>query len=71
MSHWKPMALASAAASFVHGQALAECPSDIVIQDDLTCSSNIIGRVAHGADSMLGGECKDEDWLHLRRTLRQ
>ena len=61
MSHWKPMALASAAASFVHGQALAECPSDIVIQDDLTCSSNIIGQVAHGADSMLGGECKDED----------
>jgi hypothetical protein len=38
----------------------AECPSDVIIQDELTCSSNITGSVDHEAESYLGGDCEDE-----------
>ena len=38
----------------------AECPIDVVVQDDLTCSSDIVGSVDHQAESHLGGECDAE-----------
>jgi hypothetical protein len=40
--------------------AHAECPADVVIQDELTCSSNISGIVDHEEESYLGGDCEDE-----------
>ena len=40
--------------------ALATCPSDVVIQGDLTCSSDISDSIDHAQDSYLGGECEDK-----------
>jgi len=41
------------------GHAWAECASDIVIEDELTCSSSIDGLIDHEAESLLGGTCDD------------
>ena len=38
----------------------AECPEDVTIDEDLTCSSSIEGMIDHTSQSMLGGECDDE-----------
>ena len=41
----------------VHAQA--QCPSEIDVLDQLTCSSDIDGIVYHDDISLLGGECAD------------
>ena len=39
------------------GIAQATCPSEVTVQAELTCSSDIAGVVYHEDDSYLGGEC--------------
>jgi uncharacterized protein (TIGR03382 family) len=39
--------------------AHAQCPSDVTIAGDLTCSSDISDGIDHTADSYLGGDCDD------------
>lgn len=40
--------------------AMATCPSDVVIEDKLTCSSSVGGLINHEAESFLGGSCDDK-----------
>ena len=40
--------------------AFATCPADVVLQGDLTCSSDISDSIDHNDSSYLGGECEDE-----------
>ena len=39
----------------------AECPTDVQIVSQLTCSSTITGTISANADSLMGGECDDGD----------
>ena len=43
----------------INSIANAACPSDVIIQDQLTCSNTINGTVDHLTDSYLGGSCDD------------
>jgi hypothetical protein len=40
--------------------AMATCPSDVVIEDKLSCSSSVMGLIDHESDSYLGGDCADK-----------
>lgn len=37
----------------------AACPAEITIQEELTCSSSIVGEIFHEDPSLLGGDCAD------------
>ncbi len=39
--------------------ASAECPTDVQIVSELTCSSTITGTISATADNKMGGECAD------------
>ncbi|MEL6342924.1 MAG: putative metal-binding motif-containing protein [Myxococcota bacterium] len=39
--------------------AWAECPADVTVQEELTCSSSIVGEIVHTDESLLGGDCDD------------
>jgi hypothetical protein len=56
-----PIGLLLCSAALHLSSARAECPAEVIIQDELTCSSDISGFVDHEEDSYLGGECEDED----------
>jgi len=46
---------------FLNSTSHAACPSNVVIEDTLTCSNEISGFVDHTASSFLGGDCDSDD----------